>query len=90
MPLMILTTLKELFTFTPDPEGLEVNRVADVAVASYALKEGEIHEKRASICGCRNCKNDLKDADDRIRWAVNQGRWRLKHNNERVKVRNGA
>jgi len=33
----ILTSLKELFTFDPDPEGQEIGRVANVAVANFAL-----------------------------------------------------
>jgi hypothetical protein len=66
----ILTSLKELFTFDPDPEGQEIGRVANVAVANFALEQLETHKKRAEICGCAGCKNQLKDAEERIDWSV--------------------
>jgi hypothetical protein len=66
----ILTSLKELFTFTPDKEGQEIGRVANVAVANFALEQLEIQRKRAEVCKCAGCKNQLKDAEDRVGWAT--------------------
>jgi hypothetical protein len=65
----VLTSLKELFTFDPDPQGQEIGRVANTAVANYALEQLEAHKKRAEVCKCAGCRSQLKDAEERLDWA---------------------
>ncbi len=66
----VLTSLKELFTFDPDPQGVEINRVGDVAVANYALREAVDQRHRAETCKCGSCKQALKEAEARVEWAT--------------------
>ncbi len=65
-----LTSLAELFTFDPDPQGEEIARVANVAVASYTLYEHETQKHRALTCKCHSCRQDLINAEDRVAWAT--------------------
>ena len=44
-------------------------------IEEFAVNEYAKHDKRAKRCGCRNCKLDSADANDRMDWLLDTGRW---------------
>ena len=76
-------SLKELFSFTPDPLGEDIGSVANAVVANYTLYEKERHSKRSKICSCQSCKLDAEEAEDRVKWAVEMGRYHLSNRKKR-------
>ncbi len=66
----LITSLKELFTFDPDPQGEEIARIANIAIANYTLREHEDQKHRALTCKCNSCRQDLINAEQRLEWAT--------------------
>jgi len=60
-----------------------VNEALDYVVGR-AVKKWEMSSKKAKICGCRNCKLEHQDDEDRLDWITNLGRWKRGQKSKQV------
>lgn len=64
-------------------DSIEVEDQANLVVCMFALKEKTLKERRARRCGCVKCSADLEEAEDRVLWASELGRWHLSNRKTR-------
>ena len=61
----------------------EVADQANLVVCLYALGEKKKTEKMARKCGCSSCRLQLTNAQDRVDWAAETGKWHLSNRKRR-------